>query len=113
MSEINEFKITQTVDSGQVVQISLTENVSTEPVSQKQIMMENLSKQLDSETRKQIMPLLYAIIQSQPTIKVKSYRQTQVVITMPKSRYQNIGNPKVGDILTLDFTKITPAPSRK
>lgn len=107
MSETNEFKITQTIDSGQVVQLALTENVSTEPMSQKQMIMENLSKKLDSETRKQIMPVLYAILQAQPTIKVKSYRETQVTITMPKSRYQNIGNPGVGDILTLDFTKIT------
>jgi len=108
VSETNEFKITQTIDSGQVVQLSLTENVSTEPLSQKQMIMENLSKKLDAETRKQIMPVLYAILQAQPTIKVKSYRQTQVTIAMPKSRYQNIGSPGVGDILTLDFTKITP-----
>lgn len=113
MSETNEFKITQIIDSGQVVQLSLIENVSTEPMSQKQMIMENLSKKLDDETRKQIMPVLYAILQAQPTIKVKSYRQTQVNIIMPKSRYQNIGNPKVGDILSMDFSKITRGSDQK
>ena len=106
MSETNEFRITQIVDNGQVVQLTLIENVSTEPISQKQMIMENISKKLDSETRGQIMPILQAILQAQPTIKVKSYRQTQVTMAMPKSRYQNMGTPQVGEILSLEFRKI-------
>lgn len=106
MSETNEFRVTQIVDNGQVVQLTLIENVSTEPISQKQMIMENLSKKLDSETRGQIMPILQAILQAQPTVKVKSYRQTQVTMVMPKSRYQNMGTPQVGDILSLEFGKI-------
>lgn len=107
MSEINEFKITQIVDSGQVIQMSLIENVYTEPISQKQMIMENL-KRLDSETKDQLMPIVRAILQGQPTIKVKSYRQTQVTITMPKSRYLTMDTPQVGDILALDLTKVQP-----
>ena len=106
MSETNEFRITQIVDNGQVVQLTLIENVSTEPISQKQMIMENISKKLDSETSGQIMPILQAILQAQPTIKVKSYRQTQVTMAMPKSRYQNIGTPQVGEVLSLEFAKI-------
>ena len=33
MSATNEFRITQITDNGQVVQIALIENVSTEPIS--------------------------------------------------------------------------------
>ncbi len=106
MSETNEFRITQIVDNGQVVQLTLIENVSTEPISQKQMIMENISKKLDSETSGQIMPILQAILQAQPTIKVKSYRQTQVTMAMPKSRYQNMGTPQVGEVLSLEFAKI-------
>lgn len=100
--ETNEFKISQIVDNGQVVQLTLIENVSTEPISQKQMMMESLSK-LEPETRGQVVPIVQAILKAQPTVKMKSYRQTQVVMTMPKSRYQNIGNPQVGNIMRLDF----------
>jgi len=69
LSAINEFKITQIVDNGQMIQLTLIENVSTEPISQKQMIIENVSKKLDAETKEQVMPLLEAILQAQPTVK--------------------------------------------
>ena len=86
MSATNEFKITQIVDNGQIIQLTLIENVSTEPISQKQLIIENVSKKLDAETKEQVMPLLEAILQAQPTVIMKSYQQTQITISMPKSR---------------------------
>jgi len=106
LSETNEFKITQIVDNAQMVQLTLIENVSTEPVSQKQMIIENVSKRLDSETKEQVMPLLEAILQAQPTINIKTYQQTQITITMPKSRYNNMGRPQVGNIIGVDLKKI-------
>jgi hypothetical protein len=72
LSAINEFKITQILDNGQMIQLTLIENVSTEPISQKQMIIENVSKKLDSETKEQVMPLLEAILQAQPTVNIKS-----------------------------------------
>ena len=46
MSDTNEFKITQIVDNGQIVQLTLIENISTEPISQKQMIIDNVSKRL-------------------------------------------------------------------
>ena len=105
MSETNEFKITQIVDNVQMVQLTLIENVSTEPVSQKQLIIENVSKKLDSETKEQVMPLLEAILQAQPTINIKTYQQTQITITMPKSRYNNMGRPQVENTIEVDLKK--------
>ena len=68
--------------------------------------MENVSKKLDQETKEQVMPLLEAMLQAQPTIKVKSYAQTNVSITMPKNRYERLGRPQVGEILQVDIKKI-------
>ena len=85
-----------------MVQLTLIENVTTEPVSQKQLIIENVSKKLDSETKEQVMPLLEAILQAQPTINIKTYQQTQITITMPKSRYNNMGRPQVGNIIEID-----------
>ena len=48
MSEIVGYRVQQIVDNGQVVQMTLAEDVQTEPVSQKQLIMENVSKKLDS-----------------------------------------------------------------
>ena len=106
MSATNEFRITQIMDNGQVVQLTLIENVSTEPISQKQMIIDNVSKKLDSETKEQIMPLLEAILQAQPTVKIKSYQQTQMTIAMPKSRYENMGRPQVGSTISVDLKKI-------
>ena len=106
MSEIDAYKIQQIVDNGNAVQISLVEDVQTEPLSQKQLIIENVSKKLDDDTKKQVMPLLDAILQAQPTIRVKSYAQTNVSITMPKNRYEKMGRPQVGDKLQVDLKKI-------
>ena len=105
MSEIIGYKIQQIVDNGHDVQISLIEDVQTEPLSQKQLIMENVGKKLDDETKNQVMPLLEAILQAQPTIKVKSYAQTTISITMPKNKYKNMGSPQVGDRLQVDLKK--------
>ena len=40
MSGANEFKISQIVDNGHMIQLTLIENVSTEPISQKQMIIE-------------------------------------------------------------------------
>jgi len=106
MYEIIGYKIQQIVDNGHAVQISLIEDVQTEPLSQKQLIMENVSKKLDSDTKEQVMPLLEAILQAQPNIKLKSYNQTLVSITMPKNRYEKMGRPQVGEKLQVDLKKI-------
>ena len=106
MSATNEFRITQIVDNGQIIQLTLIENVSTEPISQKQMIIENVSKKLDSETKEQVMPLLEAILQAQPTVNIKTYQQTQMTMAMPRSRYENIGRPQVGNIISIDLKKI-------
>ena len=106
MSATNEFKITQLVDNGQTIQLTLIENVSTEPISQKQMIIENVSKKLDSETKEQVMPLLEAILQAQPTVKIKTYQQTQISISMPKSRFEAMGRPQVGSTIEMNLRKI-------
>ena len=106
MSEIDVYRIHQIVDNDNAVQISLIEDVQTEPLSQKQLIIENVAKKLDDDTKKQVMPLLEAILQAQPTIRVKSYAQTNISITMPKNRYEKMGRPQVGDKLQLDLKKI-------
>lgn len=106
LSATDEFKITQIVDNGQVVQLTLIENVSTEPISQKQMIIDNVSKRLDAETKEQVMPLLEAILQAQPTVNIRSYQQTQITIGMPRSRYENMGRPQVGSVLGIDIKKL-------
>lgn len=106
MAEVTEFRIQQIIDNGNAVQMTLIENVNTEPISQKQMIMESVAKKLDSETRKQVTPLLEAILQAQPTIKVKSYQQTSINVAMPKNRYERMGKPQVGSIIDIQMRSI-------
>ena len=106
MSATNEFRITQLVDNGQMIQLTLIEDVSTEPISQKQMIIDNVSKKLDAETKEQVMPLLEAILQAQPTVNIKTYQQTQITIAMPRSRYDSMGRPQVGSIVEINLKKI-------
>ena len=106
MSATNEFRITQVIDNGQMIQLALIENISTEPVSQQQMIIDSVAKNLDSDTKEQVMPLLQAILQAQPKINIKSYQQTQMTVTMPRTRYDNMQRPQVGDIIATDLKKI-------
>ena len=58
MPEIIGYRIQQITDNGHAVQMSLVEDVQTEPLSQKQLIMENVSKKLDNETKGQVMHCL-------------------------------------------------------
>ena len=105
MSELTRYRIQQIVDNGQIVQMSLAEDVQLEPVSQKQLIMDSVAKKLDPEMKEQVTPLLEAILQAQPTIKMRSYQQTTITITMPKKRYENMGRPQVGEKLEVNLKK--------
>ncbi len=107
MSEIVQYKIQQLIDNGQTVQISLVDDVQLEPVSQKQIMLDAINKKLDPELKEQVLPLIEAIMQGQPTITIKSYAQTAITITMPRRRYERMGSPGVGEKLEINLKKIS------
>jgi len=91
MSEIVSYVVQQIVDNGNIVQLSLAEDVQLEPVSQKQLIMDSVAKKLDPELKEQVTPLLEAILQAQPTIKLKSYQQTTITITMQKKKIRANG----------------------
>ena len=107
MAEVTEYMIQQIVDNGNVVQITLAENVATEPVSQKQMIMESLSKKLDPEMKEQVTPFLEAILQAQPTIKIRSYQHTTITIVMRRNRYERMGRPQVGEKIEININKIS------
>ena len=61
MSEEIGYRIQQIVDNGHAVQMTLVEDVQTEPVSQKQLIMENVSKKLLSMEEKEFKKLIKLI----------------------------------------------------
>ncbi|MEO9276388.1 MAG: hypothetical protein ABI340_01220 [Nitrososphaera sp.] len=105
MSEVTQYQVQQIIDNGQTVQITLSEDVQTEPVSQKQLMLDAINKKLDPDLRDQIAPFMEAILQAQPTIAIKSYAQTSITIVMPRRRYERMGSPAVGQRLEINIKK--------
>lgn len=105
MAETTRYRIQQIIDSGNIIQMSLSEDVQTESISQKQLIMDSVAKKLDPELREQVQPLLEAILQGQPTIKIKSYDQATISITIPRIRYERMGRPQVGEILEVSMLK--------
>lgn len=100
------FKIKQLVDNGSNITLSLSEDVELETVSQQQMILEAVDRTVtDEEVKQQIKPLLEAILRSQPQTVIKTYPKTIIQITMPKRRYEMMGNPHVGETLQVDIKK--------
>ena len=98
------FKITQLTDTGTSVTLALAEDVELEPVSQQQMMLEAVDRSIvDKEVREQVKPILEAILRSQPQTVVRTYSRTIIQMTMPKRRYEKLGSPRVGQVLTVDI----------
>ena len=91
-------------DTGINVTLSLCEDVELESVSQQQLMLEAIERAVtDKEVKQQIKPILEAILASQPQTVINTYSQTVIQITMPKKRYEMMGNPAVGDQILIDI----------
>ena len=100
------YRINQMTDTGSSVTVALSEDVELEPVSQQQMMLEAIDRAVsDKEVKEQIRPILEAILRSQPQTIVRSYSQTVIQITMPRKRYEKMGNPRVGEKLYIDIKK--------
>ncbi|HET7642402.1 MAG TPA: hypothetical protein VFK40_02750 [Nitrososphaeraceae archaeon] len=105
-STATDYKIKQLVDNGSSVTLSLSEDVEMETVSQQQMILEAVERTVtDVDVKQQIKPLLEAILKSQPQTVIKTYPKTLIQITMPKRRYEIMGNPPVGSTLQVDIRK--------
>ena len=94
------------MDNGSNITLSLSEDVELETVSQQQMILEAVDRTVtDEEVKQQIKPLLEAILRSQPQTVIKTYPKTIIQITMPKRRYEMMGNPQVGETLQVDIKK--------
>jgi hypothetical protein len=103
-NSITHYKINQMTDNGVNVTLALSEDVELESVSQQQLMIDAIDRAIpDKEVREQIKPILEAVLRSQPQTVINTYSQTFIQITMPKSRYETMGSPSVGDQILIDI----------
>jgi hypothetical protein len=68
------------------------------------MMLEAVDRSIaDKEVKEQVKPILEAILRSQPQTAIRTYARTMIQMTMPKRRYEKLGSPRVGQVLTLDI----------
>lgn len=100
------YKITQLSDNGINITLSLIEDIELEAVSQQQLMLEAIDRSIsDEEVKKQIKPILEAILRSQPQTVIKTYPKTVIQINMSRKKYENIGSPGVGNKILIDIKR--------
>ena len=100
------YKITQLSDNGFNITLSLIEDIELEAVSQQQLMLEAIDRSIsDEEVKKQIKPILEAILRSQPQTVIKTYPKTVIQINMSRKKYENIGSPGVGNKILIDIKR--------
>lgn len=100
------YKITQLSDNGINITLSLIEDIELEAVSQQQLMLEAIDRSIsDEEVKKQIRPILEAILRSQPQTAIKTYPKTVIQINMSRKKYENIGSPGVGNKILIDIKR--------
>ena len=98
------YKITQLSDNGINIVLSLIEDIELESVSQQQLMLEAIDRSIsDEEVKKQIKPILEAILGSQPQTVIKTYSKTVIQINMSNKKYEKIGSPVVGNKILIDI----------
>ncbi|MEO9319800.1 MAG: hypothetical protein ABI361_03925 [Nitrososphaera sp.] len=102
------FRVNQLTDTGANVSLALSEDVELESVSQQQMMLEAVESSVtDKEVKEQIKPLLEAIMRSQPQTFIRTYPQTVIQVTMPRTSYERIGSPRVGDRVRVELSRVT------
>lgn len=100
------YKITQLSDNGINITLSLIEDIELEAISQQQLMLEAIDRSIsDEEVKKQIKPILEAILRSQPQTVIKTYPKTVIQINMSRKKYENIGSPGVGNKILIDIKR--------
>jgi biotin-(acetyl-CoA carboxylase) ligase len=100
------YEITQLSDNGINITLSLIEDIELEAISQQQLMLEAIDRSIsDEEVKKQIKPILEAILRSQPQTVIKTYPKTVIQINMPRKKYENIGSPGVGNKILIDIKR--------
>ena len=80
MSEIDVYRIQQIIDNGNAIQISLIEDVQTEPLSQKQLITENVAKKLDAERRTSYTLTVSALDQANTGMRKQSSARVRIFV---------------------------------
>src|SRR5439155_26745840 len=105
-NESIRYRINQMTDTGTSVNLALSEDIELEPVSQQQMMLEAVDRAVtDKEVKEQIRPLLEAILNSKPKTLIRTYQQTLIQITIPKSRYEKMASPPLADKWRIEIRK--------
>ncbi|MEM2761115.1 MAG: hypothetical protein QXU32_13445 [Nitrososphaerales archaeon] len=104
-----EFVVRSITDQGNILTVTLQQEIRTEPVDQTEILKQRIDsvKDLDEDTREVMKKILPALLGSQLPSRNVAYSPIQMHMTITRQIYERLGSPKVGESLGVSISRLS------
>jgi len=101
-----EFVIRSITDHGNLLTLTLQQEIKTEPVDQAEILKRRIDsvKDLDEDSKEVMKKILPALMASQLPQQNIAYSPIQMNITITRQIYERLGAPKVGEAIDVGIS---------
>ena len=101
-----EFVVRSITDHGNVLTLTLQQEIKTEPIDQAEILRQRIDgvKDLDEDTRMVMKKILPALLGSQVPQQNIAYSPIQMNISITRQIYERLGSPKVGKMINVSLS---------
>lgn len=101
-----EFVIRSITDHGNLLTLTLQQEIKTEPIDQAEILKRRIDsvKDLDEDTKEVMKKILPALMASQLPQQSIAYSPIQMNITVTRQIYERLGTPKVGEAIDVSLS---------
>jgi hypothetical protein len=102
-----EFIIRSITDHGNLLTLTLQQEIKTEPVDQAEILKRRIDsvKDLDEDTRTVMKKILPALLASQIPQQNIAFSPIQMSISITRQIYERLGSPKVGEVVNVGLSQ--------
>jgi hypothetical protein len=105
-TQVLEFVVRSIADHGNILTLTLQQEIKTEPIDQAEILKRRLDsvKELDDDTKEVMKKILPAILAPQIPPQNIAFSPIQMNITITRQIYERLGNPKVGERIDVSLS---------
>jgi len=101
-----EFVVRSITDHGNLLTLTLQQEIRTEPVDQAEVLKRRIDsvKDLDEDTKEVMKKILPALMVQQLPLQNIAYSPIQMNITITRQIYERLGAPKVGEAINVNLS---------
>ncbi len=105
--QVLEFVVRSITDLGNVLTITLQQEIKTEPIDQAEMLKQRIEsvKGLDEDTREVMKKILPALMASPIPMQSVAYSPIQMTITITRQIYERLGAPRVGESMNVGLSR--------